>query len=62
MFHRHKFEDVSFDYHPPDPTVYEVRGGSLIDKVLSGWTIIHQRCECGNIRTKEVIGKYKGEV
>lgn len=57
--HQHVFVDVNTEYFPPLPVAGTVKGwGEAVEKVLWGWTVVHQRCECGDIRNQEVIGRY----
>lgn len=65
LFHHHKFEDVSTDYIP-GVDVENVEGSgtvvlNAVMKLSSGYTVIHQRCECGKYRTEEVLGRLQSD-
>lgn len=61
MIHRHRYTDVSTDYiEGRDVDNVQGSGQAQLDalmKLIGGYTVIHQRCDCGKYRTQEVLGR-----
>lgn len=59
LFHRHKWTDTSRKSFPPlykDGMHLSSTEMPSIQRVLHGYTIIEQRCECGDVRHLNLVG------
>lgn len=63
LFHRHKWAEKERFYAPPGQGKFEIERAlpELLERLAFGITIILYKCECGEIKTVEILGQSKPE-
>ena len=57
--HRHKYKNEVLRYYPPAPGDFDARGDEeMMLKLVAGFTVIYQSCECRKVRALTVVGEY----